>query len=76
MSDVIDQAQQFETFRRELGLRAARAGAARLATPRAFGLCDGCGDPIEAERRQALPGARKCLTCQEAAERRLRTHAR
>ncbi|MFN3582600.1 TraR/DksA C4-type zinc finger protein [Phenylobacterium sp.] len=74
MSDVIDQAQHFEAFRRDLAVRAARAGAHELASPAAFGLCEGCGDPIEAERRRAAPGARKCLLCQEAAERRLRTH--
>ena len=76
MTDVVDQAQRHETFRREIGLRAARAKAEQLSTPHAFGLCDDCGDPIEAERRKALPGAVRCVLCQEAEERRLRTHAR
>ena len=72
MSDDVDRAQEFETFRRELGLRAARSGLAHLTHPSGFGLCDGCGDPIEAARRKACPGARRCLSCQEAHEYRLR----
>ena len=76
VSDDVDLAQKHETFRRELGLRAARSGAAQLSTPSDFGLCEVCCDPIDAERRRALPGARRCLICQEAAERRRRTHAR
>jgi phage/conjugal plasmid C-4 type zinc finger TraR family protein len=75
MSDVLDLAQRHEQFRRELALRAVRAGAEELATPAAFGLCDDCSDLIDAERRKALPGARRCLFCQEAFERRLRTHS-
>ncbi|MEW5687218.1 MAG: TraR/DksA C4-type zinc finger protein [Pseudomonadota bacterium] len=76
MADDADLAQRHEEFRRELGLRAARAGVCELATPSAFGLCEGCGDPIEAERREALPAARRCFHCQEAAERRLRLRVR
>lgn len=76
MTDIADRAQQIEEFRRDLALRAQRSGAAELSRPSAFLLCDECADPIEAERRAALPGARTCITCQEAAERRRRTHAR
>lgn len=76
VSDIIDQAQRHEVFRRELALRAARAQAAQLAAPAAFGLCDDCGDAIEAARREALPGAKRCVHCQEAAERRLRLVSR
>ncbi|MDZ4370207.1 MAG: TraR/DksA C4-type zinc finger protein [Phenylobacterium sp.] len=73
MTDQIDQAQVFEQFRRDLALRARRSGAHALARPSAFLLCDGCGDPIEAERRAVAPGARRCLTCQEAFERLSKT---
>lgn len=72
MSDDADLAQRHEAFRRELGLRAARAQSDRLSSPSHFGLCHACGDPIDAARRAALPGARYCLPCQAAAERRLR----
>ena len=74
MSDDGDRAQVHEEFRRDLALRAARSGASRLAQPSAFGLCDDCGEAIDAARRQALPGARRCMACQMAAERRTRTH--
>lgn len=76
MTDTIDQAQRFEAFRRDLALRARRAEAEQLARPSAFLLCDDCGDPIDAERRRAAPGATRCVFCQEAAERRLRTYVR
>jgi len=74
VTDQIDQAQRFEQFRRDLAVRAARAGVPALSTPSGFGLCDDCADPIEAERRQALPGCKRCLTCQEAFERLARTY--
>lgn len=34
--------------------------------------CISCADPIEEARRKAVPSARRCTTCQEAAERRAR----
>jgi phage/conjugal plasmid C-4 type zinc finger TraR family protein len=34
--------------------------------------CITCADPIEEARRKAVPSARRCITCQEAAERRSR----
>jgi phage/conjugal plasmid C-4 type zinc finger TraR family protein len=30
--------------------------------------CAECGEPIAEARRQALPGVRLCLTCQQAAD--------
>ncbi len=70
MTDIIDRAQEAEQFRRDLLVRAKRAGIAeQLGRPSAFLLCDDCGDPIDAERRKALPGATRCVDCQEAAER-------
>jgi phage/conjugal plasmid C-4 type zinc finger TraR family protein len=32
--------------------------------------CHGCGEPIEAARRAALPSATRCVGCQSAIERR------
>lgn len=72
MSDDIDQAQRFDQFRRDLALRARRAGVGELARPSAFGLCEDCIFPIPAARLDAIPGCRRCLTCQEAHERRRR----
>ncbi len=76
MTDIIDRAQVAEEFRRDLAVRAARAQASQLATPRAFGLCNDCADPIDADRRKANPTATRCFECQEAAERRRKTHTR
>lgn len=38
--------------------------------------CLTCDDPIEAARLAANPSTRRCLHCQEAAERLARTHRR
>lgn len=73
MTDVFDRAQEADQFRRELAIRAFRAGAAELAKPSAFLLCDDCDDPLDAERRRLVPAATRCVLCQEAAEARLRT---
>ncbi len=32
-----------------------------------YGVCQGCREPIAAKRLEALPWARFCVTCQEAA---------
>ncbi|MCP5157175.1 MAG: DksA/TraR family C4-type zinc finger protein [Ectothiorhodospiraceae bacterium] len=31
--------------------------------------CDDCGEPIPQARRDALPGVRRCIACQSAAEK-------
>ena len=32
--------------------------------------CEECGEPIPEQRRQAVPGCRRCIDCQTEAERR------
>ncbi len=32
--------------------------------------CEECGEPIPQARRRALPGVRRCITCQEAMDAR------
>lgn len=77
MSDDVDLAQRFEEFRRDQALAAVQADAALLARPIDEGrACVGCGEEIEAERLEALPGARHCLQCQEARERNRRLFPR
>ncbi|HGY5247290.1 TPA: TraR/DksA family transcriptional regulator [Aeromonas salmonicida subsp. pectinolytica] len=57
---------------------AARMLAAQLASQVGKGsyqgdsrhLCEECDDPIPEERRQRVPGVRKCVPCQSRAERR------
>jgi phage/conjugal plasmid C-4 type zinc finger TraR family protein len=68
VSDEADRAEVLESFQRDLAVRAARAGAAHLGAPAAFGLCDDCGGPIEAARRAAAPGCTRCVSCQAAFE--------
>lgn len=74
MSDDADRAQVMEIREREQGIAAAR-GAADPAF-RWAGDCVECFDPIEEERASAAPGARRCLLCQEAFERRQKLFAR
>ena len=35
--------------------------------------CDECGEPIPQRRREAVPGVRLCVTCQEAQDRQRQT---
>lgn len=46
--------------------------AARAAMPKGEGLeeCEECGEPIPEARRRALPGARTCIVCQSARDKR------
>lgn len=75
MTDLVDHAQERETALREDGLYGVRLAAAALhgrpVTSRR--LC-GCGDQIEDERLAAVPGAKRCLSCQLAAERMQRLY--
>ena len=45
---------------------------ARMAE-RTYGECADCGNPIPYERLAAYPAARRCVACQENAERRERS---
>ena len=42
--------------------RRALAGGPALAE------CEECGEPIPEARREAVPGVRRCVTCQDASE--------
>jgi phage/conjugal plasmid C-4 type zinc finger TraR family protein len=68
MTDVADDAQLIEEAERQASIERVLACEPE---PRAEGdtACKGCGDEIDPERREALPGARRCLQCQEACER-------
>lgn len=64
MADSIDLAQQREHDERERHINAARAkrpGVSRV-------LCAACDAPIPPERRCAIQGVQRCVTCQEIAE--------
>jgi len=39
-----------------------------------FGICEECKQPIDPERLEALPRARRCLACQQEAESAMKFH--
>lgn len=64
MADLIDRAQDLEQRQR------ATALARRRPVPAAGGgTCVMCGEPIAQERLAALPGAARCVECQNSMER-------
>jgi len=69
-SDLVEQEidQALEEGAR-LQLREVDAALKRIVA-REYGNCEDCGEPIDAARLTARPWARRCLPCQQAAERR------
>ncbi|HEX5182061.1 MAG TPA: DksA/TraR family C4-type zinc finger protein [Allosphingosinicella sp.] len=49
---------------------AVAAARARLAAGEGSEYCAICGEPIPEARRRALPGARTCVACQSARDKR------
>lgn len=48
---------------------AVRLARSRLQAGEAAHECEDCGETIPEARRRAVPGARRCVACQEAADR-------
>lgn len=72
MTDVADEAQEIETAERDSAVAAIRRKA---APPVEVHLdCLACADPIDPERLEANPAARRCLPCQETFERLQKLH--
>ncbi|HUO23687.1 MAG TPA: TraR/DksA C4-type zinc finger protein [Caulobacteraceae bacterium] len=65
MADDVDLAQIRVEQAREMAVHQV-VSALRCEGAEA---CADCADPIEPERRQAIPSAVRCLFCQEALER-------
>ncbi len=74
--DLVDVAT--ETFEREKGLALESSvqgmlqmveDALRRARSGTYGVCDGCGRPIDVNRLRAIPYARLCIKCKEREER-------
>ncbi|WP_333896264.1 TraR/DksA C4-type zinc finger protein [Brevundimonas aurantiaca] len=71
--DFADQAEAVEAMHRRFALEAAQQRAAQVLRGEAEArACDDCGDPIPADRQKAAPGARRCILCEAARERRER----
>lgn len=47
---------------------AVQRARARLGGGESLTHCAECGEPIPEGRRQAVPGVRRCVACQEAAD--------
>ncbi|RTL99766.1 TraR/DksA family transcriptional regulator [Ancylobacter aquaticus] len=63
--DELDRAQELEERARAVALAAHRErlrGSGRK-------YCSACGDPIGADRLEAVPNAVRCIGCQTARER-------
>lgn len=69
MTDIIDRAQEIETFARDRALERV-LGKAHERGPDDLVACVDCGDAIEMARREAQPGALRCVDCAAALERR------
>ncbi len=63
--DIADMAEDRIEALSEEGLRRALGSVRQRGTEE----CVDCGDEIETARLAALPSARRCLCCQECAER-------
>lgn len=74
MSDDADRAQLLEIRERDRSI--AQVCATIDPAFRWNGDCVECADPIEADRAAASPTAKRCLTCQEAFERRQKLFSR
>ena len=46
--------------------------ALRLIDQGAYGLCSVCGTPIPYERLEAVPATRRCMSCQDRRQERIR----
>lgn len=65
MSDAIDQAQDFETLRREIAIGAVLQNGFAQGTDH----CVTCGCEIEPARKAAMPNATRCIECQSKFEK-------
>lgn len=67
--DEADRASALETRTREAAIRRTLDRRRRIADLPASGICRGCGEMIDEARLRAMPGARRCVECEGAAER-------
>ena len=66
--DIIDLAMRVEAAERERALKRVRDEAARRSTARNCHVCQDCDVAISEARRQAVPGATRCVRCQSLHE--------
>lgn len=68
MADIIDNASTLEDLQRDAALSMHRLNHSAVSATH----CEECGEPIIPERRDAFPGCKKCVSCQEDEEKRNR----
>ena len=66
MSRQFDRAQELEVLHREAALASF---AASLPNGESLSHCEDCAEPIPEARRRIVHGCRRCIPCQELAER-------
>ena len=67
MSDLFDRASELEDLHRQASLDTVMNRLAHCGSPASH--CDDCGEPIPPARLRVVPGCRRCVSCQEDAER-------
>ncbi|MDM3332409.1 TraR/DksA family transcriptional regulator [Citrobacter sp. Cb127] len=68
MADIIDNASTLEDLQRDAALSMHRLNHSAVSATH----CEECGDLLIPERRDAFPGCKKCVSCQEDEEKRNR----
>ena len=70
-SDIVYEQERLLTVREELNNRRVRIEQALKKMDKGtWGTCESCGNPIPAERLEALPFVTLCISCQEIQDRR------
>lgn len=67
MTDQFDRAAELEQMHREAAIRRQADKQAAAPAVSAYD-CEECGEPIPEARRQAAPGCRCCISCQQDIE--------
>lgn len=68
MADIIDNASEVEELQRNAALSAHRIDRNAVLAER----CEECGEDIPELRRVKVPGCRRCASCQQDEELRLK----
>lgn len=66
MADELDQLQEQEDLLTRLHIQAARGRSG--TTGQSLNHCEACGSDIPQGRREAIPGVRVCVACQQHQE--------
>lgn len=66
MPEIIDEANTLEQHIIDIGVKNARINRNAVSATHCFA----CGELIQKERREAVPGCTMCIDCMEIAERK------